>query len=85
LKKLEAVRSGAKEVVNVEDLSINTRVMAPIGDVLHRGIIAEPRADHPLGEGMIYVKFPPPVETMKPFDSIDYITCAANSVTLGWF
>lgn len=28
---------------------INTRVMAPLGDVLHRGIIVEPQPDHPSG------------------------------------
>jgi len=34
---------------------------------------------------MICVKFTPPVKTMKPYDSIDYITCPADRVTLGWF
>jgi hypothetical protein len=34
---------------------------------------------------MICVKSTPPVKTMKSYDSIDYITCAADRVTLGWF
>jgi hypothetical protein len=72
-------------MANVEDLPINTRVMVPLGDVLHRGIVAEPLADHPQGEDMIYVQFTPPVKIMKPYDSINYITCPASSVTLGWW
>jgi len=59
--------------------------MAPLGDVLYRGIIVEPRADHPLVKGIVCVQFTPPVKTMKPFESIDYITCPASRVTLGWF
>ncbi len=72
-------------MANIEDLAINTRVMVPLGDVLHNGIIVDPPADHPQGEGMICVKFTPPVKTMKPYDSIDYIPCTASSVTLGWW
>jgi hypothetical protein len=70
---------------DIKDILINTRVMAPLGDVLHRGIVVEPRADHPLGEGMICVEFTPPVTTTRPYNSIDFITCPASSVTLGWF
>jgi hypothetical protein len=70
---------------DIKDLPMNTRVMAPLGDVLHRGIVAAPRADHPLSEGMICVAFTLPVTTMKPYASIDYITCPANRVTPGWF
>ena len=70
---------------DIKDLPVNTRVMAPLGDVLHRGVIAQPRANQRGGEGMICVKFTPPVKTMKPYDSIDYITCPADRVTLGWF
>jgi hypothetical protein len=66
-------------------LSIGVRVMAPVGDVLHRGVIAEPPADHPQGEGMVCVKFTPPVKTAAPFTSIDCITCPVNRVTAGWF
>jgi hypothetical protein len=70
---------------DTKDLSINTRVMAPLGDVLHRGIVVEPRADHPEGKGIVCVEFTPPVTTIKPYSSIDYIICPANRVTLGWF
>jgi hypothetical protein len=70
---------------DIKDVPINTRVMAPLGDVLHRGIVAEPPADHLGGEGMVCVRFTPPVTTVKPYDSIDYITCPANRVTPGWF
>jgi hypothetical protein len=66
-------------------LTINTYVMAPIGDVLHRGIIAEPRADRSLGEGMVCVEFTPLVKVMKPYKDIEYITCPASNVTVGWF
>ena len=59
--------------------------MVPLGDVLHKGVIAEPRADYPLSEGMICVELTPPVKTMNPYDSIDFITCAARSVVLGWW
>ena len=49
------------------DLSVGVRVMAPVGDVLHRGVIAESPANHPQGEGMVCVKFTPPVKTAEPF------------------
>jgi hypothetical protein len=71
-------------VGDAKNLPINTRVMAPLGDVLHRGVIAEPQTDHPRREGMICVKFTPPV-TIEPSGSIDYITCPVSNVTLGWF
>ena len=67
------------------DLPAGARVMAPVGDVLHRGVIAESPADHPQGEGMVCVKFTPPVKTAEPFASIDYITCPVDRVTAGWF
>jgi hypothetical protein len=70
---------------NNNDLPKNTRVMAPLGDVLYRGIVADPRGDHPQDDGMICVEFTPPVKTEKPYDSINYITCPANRLTLGWF
>jgi hypothetical protein len=66
------------------DLPIGVRVMAPVGDVLYSGVIAEPPPDHPQGEGTVCVKFAPPVKTAEPFASIDYITCPANRVTAGW-
>ena len=66
------------------DLPAGARVMAPVGDVLHTGVIAESPADHPQGEGMVCVKFIPPVKTAEPFASIDYITCPVDRVTAGW-
>jgi hypothetical protein len=59
--------------------------MAPLGDVLCPGIVVEPQADEPLGDGMIRVEFTPPVKAEPPFDSIDVITCPADRVTIGWF
>jgi hypothetical protein len=70
---------------DIRALPRNTRVMAPLGDVLYRGIIADPGADCPGGEGVVFVEFTPPVKTMLPYNSIDYITCPADRVTLGWF
>ena len=72
-------------MADFKELTANTRVMAPLGDVLHRGIVVKPHADDPLGEDMICVEFTPPVETTGPYNSIDYISCPASSVTLGWF
>ncbi len=43
-------------------LPINAHVMAPLGDVLHRGVVVEPRPDHPQGEGMVCVELTPPVK-----------------------
>ena len=65
-------------------LPINTRVMAPLGDVLHRGIVVESRSDEPLAEGMICIAFTPSVTTIEPYSSIDFITCPLSRVTLGW-
>jgi hypothetical protein len=72
-------------MANVEDLPINTPVMVTVADVMHKGVIAEPRVDCPLSEGTICVELTPPVKTMKPFDSIDFVTCPASSVVLGWW
>jgi hypothetical protein len=43
----------------------------------------KPTEDHSHGEGMIRVKFTPPV-SIEPSGSIDYMTCPASNVTLGW-
>jgi hypothetical protein len=67
------------------DLPVGVRVMAPVGDVLHRGVIADSPADHSQNEGWVCVKFTPSVKTAEPFTSIDYITCPVNRVTAGWF
>jgi hypothetical protein len=60
---------------DIRAIPINTRVMAPLGDVLCRGIIAKPRPDRPGGEDMVCIEFTPPVEMMPPYNSIDYVTC----------
>ena len=65
-------------------IPINTQVMAPLGDVLHRGIVVEPPSDEPLAAGMICIAFTPPVTTIEPYSSIDFITCPVSRVTLGW-
>jgi len=70
---------------DASEIPINTQVMAPLGDVLHRGVVVEPREDQPLAEGMVCVAFTPPVTTTEPYLSIDLITCPASRVTLGWF
>jgi hypothetical protein len=57
--------------------------MAPLRDVLHRGIVVKPAEDS-FGKGMIRVKFTPPVP-IEPSGSIDYMTCPASNVTVGWF
>jgi hypothetical protein len=77
--------SGVKSTVMANDLPIGVRVMAPVGDVLHRGVVAEPPADHPQDGGTVCVKFTPPVKTAEPFESVDYITCPADRVTAEWF
>jgi hypothetical protein len=70
---------------DIKGLPKNTRVMAPLGDVLYLGIVAEPQADGPLGEGMIRVEFIPGLKAELPFDSINAITCPVDRVTIGWF
>jgi hypothetical protein len=69
---------------DMKNLAKNTRVMVPVGDYLYRGIVAEPPADHTRIEGMICIELTPPVKTMKPYDSINYVTCPVDRVTLGW-
>jgi hypothetical protein len=65
------------------DIPTNSRVMAPLGDVLHPGIVVVSEGD--ARPGMVRVKFTPPVTTVEPFNSIDYVTCPVDRVTLGWF
>jgi uncharacterized membrane protein YfcA len=45
-----------------DSLPLGTPIMAPLGDVLYRGVITEPREDHATREGMVCVEFTPPVE-----------------------
>jgi hypothetical protein len=66
------------------DLTTNIRVMAPLGDQMHRGIIVEPPADHPRREGMIYVEFTPPVKAMGSYTMVTHITCETDCIELGW-
>jgi hypothetical protein len=67
----------------VKAIPVSTRVMAPLRDVLHRGIVVEPReGSH--GAGMVCVQFTPPV-IIEPASSIIYITCPTRDVTVGWF
>jgi hypothetical protein len=68
-----------------DPLPLGIRVMVPLGDVLYRGVIVEPRDDHTPREGMVCVQFIPPVVAIDPPVSIDYITCPAGDVTQGWF
>jgi len=70
--------------VNFEDLTTNIRVMAPLGDQMHRGIIVERPADHPRPEGTICVKFTPPIRAAEPYTEVTHITCEADCVELGW-
>jgi hypothetical protein len=66
------------------DLPIGARVMAPLGDLLYRGIVVEPPTNQSLGEGMVCVEFMPPMAMIKPFDSITHTTCPASRLTRGW-
>jgi hypothetical protein len=70
--------------VNFKDLTTNIRVIAPLGDQMHRGIIVEPPEDHPRRNGTICVKFTPPVRAGEPYIEIIHITCEADGVELGW-
>jgi hypothetical protein len=67
-----------------DTLPIGTRVMAPLGDVLYPGVIAE-REGHTSLEGMVCVQFAPPVTIVEPSGSIIYMTCSASDLTQGWF
>jgi hypothetical protein len=70
---------------DARNIPINTQVMAPLGDVLHRGVVVEAPGDQPLAEGMICIAFTPPVTTKEPYSSIEFITCPVSRLTLGWF
>jgi hypothetical protein len=68
----------------MQAIPINTRVMAPLGDVLHRGVVVQPQEGDALDNGIVRVEFTPPVP-IEPSGSIIYITCPAKDVTPGWF
>jgi hypothetical protein len=76
---------GDGSVNDIEGLPKNTRVMAPLGDVLYPGIVVEPPPYEPLGAGMVRVQFIPPVRAEPPFDTIEAVTCPVTRVTAGWF
>jgi hypothetical protein len=79
------IDSGGESVRDLNDLSKNTRVIAPLGDVLYPGTVVEPLADQPLDEGMIRIELTPRVKTVPPCDSITFIFCPLDRVTVGWF
>jgi hypothetical protein len=64
-----------------DTMPVCARVMAPLRDVLCPGVVVEPVEDQTLG--MIRIQFTPPI-TIEPAGSIDYITCPASDVTVGW-
>jgi len=70
--------------VNFKELTTYIRVMALLGQQMHRGIIVEPLEGHPRRNGMICVKFTPPVRAGEPHTEITQITCEADCVELGW-
>jgi hypothetical protein len=67
---------------DLNGLPKDTRVTAPLGALLYRGIVMESQADRLLGEGMICIEPTPPVKTVPPFESIETIICPANRVTV---
>ena len=80
--------TGVREVyvpAEPDGIPLDTHVMAPLGDVLYRGIVVAPRGGLAPSAGMIRVEFTPPVQAEKPFEPIDYVVCPASRVTLGWF
>jgi hypothetical protein len=70
--------------VNFKDLTTNIRVKAPLGDRMHRGVIVESPEDHPRRNGMIRVKFTPPIIAGEPYTEITHLTCEADCVEVGW-
>jgi hypothetical protein len=70
--------------VNFADLTRNIRVMAPLGDQMHRGIVVEPSDDRPRRNGMVCVKFSPPIEVTEAGTEVTHVTCEIDCVELGW-
>jgi hypothetical protein len=83
MRAIGYARSEKLEPHWMADIPINTRVMAPLGDILHPGVVVEP--DGEAQPGMVRVKLTPPVMAASPFRSFDFVTCPADRVTLGWF
>jgi hypothetical protein len=55
-------------------------MMAPLGDVLHRGVVVDAPADQTLAEGMIYMAFTPPVTKMAPDSSSEFHSLPGGAV-----
>jgi hypothetical protein len=70
--------------VNFKYLAKNMRVMGPLGDQRHRGVIVEPPEGRPRRGGMIRVEFTPAVRAGEPYTAIAHLTREADSVQLGW-
>lgn len=70
-------------MAEIRDLMIGTQVLVSLGDSMHKGVIVEPRPDHQSGEGMVCVKFTPPVPDPKMANRwTNYLTCKADRVEL---
>ena len=70
--------------MNFADLTTNIRVMAPLADRMHRGIIVEPPEGHPRRNGTVCVKFTPPVKVIEQYTEVTHLTCKVDCVELGW-
>jgi hypothetical protein len=81
---MPAVAEETTRMQHAKEIPADTQVMAPLRDVLYRGVVVGPREDHPRGNGMVCVKFTPPI-AMEPSGSINYITCPIGDITIGWF
>jgi hypothetical protein len=69
--------------VKFKDLTKNLRVMAPLGNQMHRGVIVEPPEGHRRRNGTICGRSTPPVSTAEPYTEVTHITCEADRVELG--
>jgi hypothetical protein len=54
-------------------LPLDRKVIAPLGDVLNLSVVVKPEIDHPVGDGIVGVKFVPRV-TPEPSGVISIIT-----------
>jgi hypothetical protein len=71
-------------MANIKDLSIKTRVLAPLGDAMHKGVIVKPPADHPCGtDNMVCVQFTPPVPDDRDSSIFfSYLSCDARRLEI---
>ena len=70
---------------NPNVFAVGAKVMAPIGEVLHRGVVVEPPADQHLTDGFVCVQFRPPVAAAEPFTAIESVICPLSRLAPGWF